>query len=126
MISVRFTDKMDHASTKAAFTVTADGKRVPGTLQFVEDDHVLLFDPSSNLPYGASVVATVAATATSRSDIPLGAVAKGTFTVVPKPAAAKKPATTAARATTNHIPRTGGGTVGGGSWGAVETLLPAA
>jgi uncharacterized protein YkwD len=120
MISVRFTDKMDHASTRAAFTVTADGKRVPGTLQFVEDDHVLVFDPSSNLPYGASVVATVAATATSRSDIPLGAVAKGTFTVVPKPAAAKKPATTAARATTNHIPRTGGGTVGSGSWGAVE------
>ena len=120
MISVRFTDKMDHASTRAAFTVTADGKRVPGTLQFVEDDHVLVFDPSSNLPYGASVVATVAATATSRSDIPLGAVAKGTFTVVPKPAAAKKPATTAARATTNHIPRTGGGTVGSGSWAAVE------
>src|SRR4029079_9657902 len=82
--------------------------------------HVLVFDPSSNLPYGASVVATVAATATSRSDIPLGAVAKGTFTVVPKHAAVKKPATTAARATTNHIPRTGGGTVGSGSWGAVE------
>ena len=119
LISVRFTDQMDHASTRAAFTVTADGKRVAGTIQFLEDDHVLVFDPSSNLPYGASVVATVAATAASKSDIPIGAAAKGTFTVVPKPAAATKPAATA-RATTTHIPRTGGGTVGSGSWGSVE------
>jgi|tagenome__1003787_1003787.scaffolds.fasta_scaffold20986889_4 uncharacterized protein YkwD len=121
-ISVRFTDKMDHASTKSAFSVTAGGKRVPGTIQFLEDDHVLVFDPSSNLPYGASVVATVAGTAMSAHDIPLGTSAKGTFKVVPKPAAAaaKKPATTAARATTSRIPRTGGGTVGGGSWGSVE------
>ena len=119
-ISVRFTDKMQHASTRAAFRVTADGKRVPGTIQFAEDDHVLVFDPSSNLPYGATVVATVAGTARSATRIPLGAAAKGTFTVVPKPAAATKRATSSARATTSHIPRTGGGTVGSGSWGAVE------
>ena len=61
MISVRFTDTMDRASTKAAFTVTADGKAVTGTLTFAENDTVLVFDPSSKLPYGARVVATVAA-----------------------------------------------------------------
>ena len=120
MISVRFTEKMDHATTKKAFTVTADGKRVPGTIRFFEDDTVLVFDPSSNLPYGAKVVATVAATAESRHHVSIGVPAKGTFTVVPKPAAAKTAATTSSRSTTSHIPRTGGGTVGSGSWGAVE------
>jgi uncharacterized protein YkwD len=120
LISVRFTEKMDHTTTKAAFTVTADGKRVPGTIRFFENDTVLVFDPLSKLPYGAKVVATVAATATSADDVPTGVAAKDTFTVVPKPAAAKTPATTSARSTTSHIPRSGGGTVGGGSWGAVE------
>ena len=122
-ISVRFTNAMDRASTKAAFTVTADGKRVPGRVTFAEDDTVLVFDPSSNLPYGAKVVATVSAAARSAADVPVGAATKGTFTVVPKPDAAK-PATTArttSSSATTHIPRSsGGGTVGSGSWGAVE------
>jgi uncharacterized protein YkwD len=121
LISVRFTEKMDHTSTKAAFTVTADGKRVPGTVRFAEGDTVLVFDPSSALPYGAKVVATVAATATSAHDVPIGVAAKGTFTVVPKPAAAKRATTTSSRSATTHIPRSGGGgAVGSGSWGAVE------
>jgi uncharacterized protein YkwD len=123
MISVRFTEKMDHGSTKAAFKVTAGGKRVPGRIRFVEDDTVLLFDPSSNLPYGAKVVATVGAAAKSADHVPLGAAARGTFRVVPKPApAAATRATTGSRSTASHIPRAGGGggTVGGGSWGAVE------
>ena len=119
MISVRFTESMEHATTRKAFTVTADGKRVPGTIRFAEDDTVLLFDPSSKLPYGAKVVATVAATAASAHHVPIGVAAKGTFTVEPKPAAAKTPATTSSRSTTSRIPR-GGGAVGGGSWGAVE------
>jgi hypothetical protein len=121
-ISVRFTDAMDRSSTKKAFSVTADGKRVPGRVTFAEDDTVLVFDPSSNLPYGAKVVATVAATARSAADVPLGVATKGTFRVVPKPDPTK-PSTTSSRSTTTtaHIPRTsGGGAVGSGSWGAVE------
>jgi uncharacterized protein YkwD len=120
-ISVRFTGSMDRASTKAAFGVTADGKRVPGRVTFAENDTVLVFDPSSNLPYDAKVVATVAATAKSADDVPIGAATKATFTVIPK-ADPAKPAKTSSRSTTTTIPRSsgGGGSVGGGSWGAVE------
>jgi uncharacterized protein YkwD len=118
-ISVRFTDAMDRSSTKRAFSVTADGKRVPGRITFAEADTVLVFDPTSNLPYGVKVVATVAPTARSADKVALGVPTKATFTVVAKPDP-DKPATTS-RATTS-IPRNGGGggTVGGGSWGAVE------
>ena len=120
VISVRFTGSMDRASTKAGFTVTADGKRVPGRVTFAEDDTVLIFDPSSKLPYGAKVVATVASSAKSVTGVPLSVATKGSFTVVPKPDAAKPTATRTSSAST-HIPRTsGGGTVGSGSWGAVE------
>ena len=117
-ISVRFTKAMDRASTKKALSVTADGKRVTGKITFAEDDTVLIFDPVSNLPYGAAVAATVAATARSADDVPLGAARKGSFTVVQKPAAAKQQ--TSSRSTTSRIPREGGGAVGSGSWGAVE------
>ena len=48
-------------------------------------------------------------------------VAKGTFTVVAKPVAAKRPATSTPHARRRLDPRaTGGGSVGGGSWAAVE------
>ena len=53
-------------ATKEAFSVTVDGKRVAGKIRFAEDDTVLVFDPPSTLPYGATVVATVAATAQER------------------------------------------------------------
>ena len=118
-ISVRFTKPMDVASTKKAFSVTADGKRIGGKITFAEGGTVLIFDPNSNLAYDAKVVASVAATARSKDDVPLGTTGKASFTVVPKPAAAKP--TTSTRSTTSRIPReSGGGTVGSGSWGAVE------
>ncbi|HSL77145.1 MAG TPA: Ig-like domain-containing protein [Candidatus Limnocylindrales bacterium] len=119
-ISVRFSKPMDRASVKKAFSATADGKRITGKVTFADEDTVLVFDPTSNLPYGASVVATVAPTARSADEVPLGVTKKATFTVVPKPAATKQQTST--RTTTRQIPRDGGGggTVGGGSWGAVE------
>ena len=63
-ISVRFTQPMDEATTKAAFTVTAGGKPVAGKVTFAEDDTVLVFDPAKALPYGAKVVMTVGADGT--------------------------------------------------------------
>jgi uncharacterized protein YkwD len=119
-ISVRFDKAMDRPSVKKAFTVTANGKRVTGKVTFAEGDTVVVFDPNSNLPYGASIVATVAPTAMSADEVPLGVTKKATFTIVPKPAAPKQ--TTSTRTTTRAIPRDGGGggTVGSGSWGAVE------
>lgn len=117
-ISVRFTKPMDPASTRSAFSVTADGKGVTGKITFAEGGTVLVFDPDSNLAYDAKVVATVGATARSTDGVPLGVTRKAAFTVVARPTAQTQ---TTSRSTTSQIPRdSGGGTVGSGSWGAVE------
>jgi uncharacterized protein YkwD len=118
-ISVRFTQAMDRGSTKTAFSVTADGKRVAGTIQFAEGNRVLVFDPSATLPYDATIVATVAGTARSADGVALGNAVKGTFTTKPKPSPRDTTSTPTSR--TTPISRGGGGgSVGSGSWGAVE------
>ncbi len=117
-ISVRFTQQMDRASTKKAFKVSAAGKAVKGTVRFAENDSVLIFDPSSNLPYGTRVTAVVAATAKSADGVALGAPAKGTFRVAPKPVAATR--TISSGSGGGGSTGGGGGSVGGGSWAAVE------
>jgi uncharacterized protein YkwD len=116
-ISVRFTQAMEHASTKTAFSVTVAGARVAGTVRFAEGNTVLVFDPAAALPYGAKAVATVAATARSATGAHLAAAATATFQTVAKPAARK----TAVKPSIPRPPRnSGGGSVGGGSWAAVE------
>ena len=57
-LSVRFTTSMDHRTTRAAFSVTAGGKPVAGTIQFAESSTVLVFHPSKALPASAKVVVT--------------------------------------------------------------------
>ena len=117
-ISVRFNAPMDRTATKKAFSVTAGGKAVAGTVRFAENDTVLIFDPSSNLAFGATVVMTVAGTAESASGMPLRVPTTGTFKVVGKPTVKRAAATT--RTATRPITRGGGGSVGSGTWGAVE------
>jgi uncharacterized protein YkwD len=112
-LSVRFTEPMDHASTRAAFRVTADGVPVTGTVSFAEGDTVLVFRPAAALGFGQSVVRTVGTTARSTAGVPLAVEARGTFTTEPTPAPPKPPAA--------PPPPSGGGTVGSGSWAAVET-----
>ena len=116
-ISVRFTRPMDRKATKKAFGITADGKAVAGAIRFAENDTVLVFAPTADLPYGAKVVASVAAGARSRDGVALAAASKATFITVPK----AKPIV---RTTTIKRPSgggsTSGGTVGSGSWAAVE------
>ncbi len=120
-ISVRFTQAMDRGSTKRAFSVTADGKRVAGTIRFAEGDTVLVFDPAATLPYDATVVATVAAGARSADGVALATSTKGTFTTKPKPSPRTAAAPRTSSGATTRIPRgSGGGSVGSGSWGAVE------
>jgi uncharacterized protein YkwD len=120
-LSVRFTTSMDHRTTRAAFSVTAGGKPVAGTIQFAESSTVLVFHPSKALPASAKVVVTVGPGATSLPGVPLAKAASATVTTV---AAPKPTAATTHRATTSHttkpIPKTGGGSVGSGSWGSVE------
>jgi uncharacterized protein YkwD len=119
-LSVRFSESMDPRTTRAAFTVTANGKGVHGTYRFAESNTVLVFQPVSALPAGARIVVSVAATATSAHGVALATASTAALTTVPKPQAAPRPATTTTR-TTSSGGSSGGSAVGGGSWGAVET-----
>ena len=122
-VSVRFTAPMHRRSTARAFHVLVNGKAVPGRISWAEGDTVLVFDPTRAFPYGSTVVATIDGTARSRAGAPLTAT-KGTFTVVPKPEpkprARPKPASTTTSRPISKPPSTGGGSVGSGSWSAVE------
>ncbi len=123
LLSVRFTESMDHASTAKAFTVTAGGKRVAGTTAWAEKSHVLVFRPSAPLAYGATVVMSVGPAATSRAGVPVQA-ASATFRVVPKPTPAPKPKATHTGGSGNPkrqpISHSGGSGAVAGSWHAVE------
>lgn len=118
--SVRFSEAMDHASTKAAFSVVVDGKALAGSTRFAEGSTVLVFQPAKALAKGKTITVTVAANATSARGVPLGSAASVTVKT-PRPPAPKA---------TSPAPRTSSGSgsgsgsgsaVGGGSWGAVET-----
>ncbi len=110
-LSVRFTDRMARPATQAAFSARIGTKELKGKFSWFEDDTVLVFEPSSLLPYGAKVVMTVAATATDKAGIPLSGPKNATFKVASKP----KPG---APARSVHIAH--GKSVGAGAWGAVE------
>jgi uncharacterized protein YkwD len=109
-LSVRFTQSMDQATTKAAFVVTANGKAVAGRISFAEKDSVLIFRPSAALPYGAEIEMFVKDTARSAAGAPLAAASSVRIRIEAKPVAAS-----------TRSSGSSGGSVGGGSWGAVET-----
>ncbi|MEI7745484.1 MAG: Ig-like domain-containing protein [Chloroflexota bacterium] len=125
VISVRFTERMDRASTAAALTVTAGGKPVTGKITWAEQQKVLIFTPSAALPFGAKVVVTVGPAAVSRAGAATGRSITGAFTVVakpkPAPAAPKPPATHGSGGTTKPIRHGGGSGAVSGSWTAVES-----
>ena len=118
-ISVRFTQSMDRVATRNAFSVTVDGKAIAGKVTFAENDSVLIFDPSSTLPYGATVVATVAATATSADGVVDGRRHEGHVQGESRSRAVKRSDQLRRRRRTAAAVE-GGGSVGGGTWGAVE------
>ncbi len=99
-VSVRFTEPMDRASTAAAFSVEVNGKEVTGTVDFAEDDTVLVFDPKLAFPYPATVILRVCGRRASPQ-----AARRSTgggpprFTVVAKPKPRPKPAAGRSRAT---------------------------
>ena len=123
-ISVRFSETMTHVATRAAFSVTAAGKPVSGTFAFAEKSTVLVFTPAKALPPGATVIVRIEPTATSIHGVPLGQAVQATLTTAPAPKVAAQ-ATSAPKTTPKPTPTTpkpsGGGAVGGGSWGAVES-----
>lgn len=120
-LSVRFSQGMQHASTRAAFRVTANGKPVTGTVRFAESSTVLVFRPAAALPAGASVVITVGPGATSLDGVPLGSPSEVRLSIVAAPARTAPVVTPPRAPTVTSSSGSSGGAVGGGSWGAVET-----
>jgi uncharacterized protein YkwD len=123
-VSVRFTARMDRATTAAAFSLTAGSTKVKGAIAWAEQGRVLVFVPAEPLPYGAKVVARVGAGATSRAGTPIAKGASGTFTVEAKPKPKPKPKAAPAPAPkpkTKPISKSGGGGAVKGNWTGVES-----
>jgi len=120
-VSVRFDQAMDRAATERAFRVTAAGKPVTGTFSWAEDDHVLVLDPAADLAQGIRVELRVTTEARSAAGVPLVAERAVSFATVPKPTPKPKAAAPAPRSSSSSSSGSSGGSVGGGSWAAVET-----
>jgi hypothetical protein len=119
VISVRFTDKMDRASTARAFSASVGGKAVAGSVRWAESDTVLVFSPKAPLPYGSSVSMNVTAKAMNTRGVPLASAAHAVFRTAKK---GVTPAVdTSGGGSKGGGGGGGGGGVGGGSWAAVET-----
>ncbi len=129
-LSVRFTQPMNRSATEKAFSATRAGKAIAGALRWAEGDTVLILDPSSALPAGATIQLNVAKSARSASGAPIDAAIGATFKTIPKPAPRPVvPAPVASRTTvpvSRPVPRPStspstGTAVGAGTWAAVET-----
>jgi len=120
-LSVRFTARMDRASTAAAFSARVGGTKLKGRISWAERDTVLVFVPATALDYGAKVVMAVAGSALDRVGTPLSAGRSATFAVEKKPA--PRPVRQVSGGSSSGSVRisTGGGSVGSGAWHAVET-----
>lgn len=120
-LSVRFTARMDRASTAAAFSARVGGTKLKGKISWAERDTVLVFVPATALDYGAKVLMAVAGSALDRIGTPLSAGRSATFAVEKKPA--PRPVRQASGGSSSGSVRisTGGGSVGSGAWHAVET-----
>jgi len=114
-ISIRFSQKMDKASTKDAISVTVNGKAVKGKISFSKNGEVATFKPKKSFPYRAKVRVSVADTATSIVGTPLNKKTSATFRVERKP---PPPASTSSGGGSVGIST--GGSGGGGSYAGVE------
>lgn len=127
LLSVRFSEPMDRASTRASyhlFAIGKDGQRSEVDLskakvRWAEDDTVLVIDPPGLLSYGRTYVAEIQAGAKSSLGAPISdgpaAVASARFTVESKPA----PAVTTTSSSSSTPKPTSGGT-STAPWLAVE------
>jgi uncharacterized protein YkwD len=110
-VSVRFSEPMDQASTRAAVGVTADGAAVNGKMEFADHDTVVVFHPAKPFRFGQQVAMTVTETAAAATGARLIGAVTGSFTIRGSVKARGGPAATT-------IPSDGN--VGGGTWAAVE------
>jgi hypothetical protein len=106
LVSVRFTEPMDTASTEAAFSVTANGQAVTGSKYWVENNTVLVLDPATPFAVGQTVIARIAKTALAADGRPIQAAGRATFYM--------------ARPEVKNIPWTGGRASSTSPWYASE------
>jgi uncharacterized protein YkwD len=117
-ISIRFTQRMDKASTKDAIKITVNGKAVKGKISLSKNGEVATFKPKKLFPYRARVRVTVADTATSIIGTPLNKKTTTTFRVERKPPPPAPRAGGGGGGGSVGISTAGSG--GGGSYAAVE------
>ncbi|MEO8230419.1 MAG: Ig-like domain-containing protein [Chloroflexota bacterium] len=111
-LSVRFTARMDRASTEAAFSARIGTKKLKGTFTWADRDTVLVFKPAAVFAFEAKVIVQVATTATDRGGTPLALAKAATFKVEAKPRAGSS------GGGSSHIGHGSG--IGAGTWHAVE------
>ena len=114
-LSVRFSEPMDQAATRAALSVTVGGRAITGTVRFTEGGSVLVFRPAAMLAAGQQVVMTVSAEARSSVGVPLANPVSTTFTPFSTAGPGPRISTGLGAA-----PPPLDGSVGGGTWAAVE------
>jgi uncharacterized protein YkwD len=117
---VRFSQPMDRKATEAAFTATAGGKAVKGTLRWKDGDTVIAFAPSARLGYSQKIKLSVSDDALSAAGVSLAAAAAATFRTEPKPAPPPPRRVSSGDGGSGGGGGGGGGSVGSGSWTAVE------
>jgi hypothetical protein len=96
---------MDRASTAAAFSVVVNGRKVAGSVDWAEDDTVLVFDPKQAFPHGATVVLRVSTAARAAGGAPLDRARAARFRVASKPKPAPKPAATSHSGSGSSTPK---------------------
>jgi uncharacterized protein YkwD len=80
-VSVRFSVPMDRKSTAAAFSVTVNGRAVSGSINWAENDTVIVLSPRYSFKVKDTVVARVTTAARAVGGLHIGAAASATFTV---------------------------------------------
>lgn len=113
-LSVRFTARMDRRSTAAAFSARVGTTVLKGKVSWAERDTVLVFDPGKPLPYGKTVVLSVAATAKDRSGTVIRAAGTASFKVE------KHLSQTTSSTSSSYRITSSGGSVGSATWYSVE------
>jgi hypothetical protein len=85
-VSVRFSTPMDTKSTAAAFSVTAGGAAVAGTISWVENNTVIVLTPRYSFKIGTSVTIRVSTAARAVGGLHLSPALSATFKISARPA----------------------------------------
>ncbi len=112
-ISMRFTVPMDHASTQAAFSISANSRGVAGSFTWSDSDTVMTFIPARAFFIGAVITVKIAASARSTGGLKMVAAIGATFSIA-------APRSRGISYSTKGITYTGGQTAADAKWGGAE------